>query len=162
MSRPNRAPWALRVALIAGALSALAACSSIPKTTPVAKDGGINRIGESATGNYLAGRQAGLEQDTETAAKYFDRALAADPNNQTILERAALLDVAAGDVAEGAALARKVAAASPDNRVARLIAGIDAIKRRNYSEALSALDGGGKADGADIIWTTIRAWADAG
>ncbi|HXZ67804.1 MAG TPA: tetratricopeptide repeat protein [Alphaproteobacteria bacterium] len=161
MFRPVCAPWALRLAAMAGALWALQACSSIP-TIPLAKDGGINQIGESATGNYLAGRQAGLEQDTATAAKYFNRALSADPSNQTILERAFLLDVAAGDVAEGAALARKVASASPDNRVARLIVGIDAIKHRNYVEAVSALDGDGKADGADIIWATIRAWADAG
>ncbi|MFZ1988468.1 MAG: tetratricopeptide repeat protein [Alphaproteobacteria bacterium] len=161
MFRPVCAPWALRLGVIAGALWALQACSSVP-TTLLAKDGGINQIGGSATGNYLAGRQAGLEQDTETAARYFNRALSADPNNQSILERAFLLDVAAGDVAEGAALAHKVASASPDNRVARLIAGIDSIKRGNYAEALSALEGGGKADGADIIWTTIRAWADAG
>ncbi len=91
-----------------------------------------------------AGRRR-LEQDTATAAKYFNRALTADPDNPTMLERAFLLDVAAGDVGSGAKLAQKVAATSPDNRVARLILAIDAIKHRHYQQAIKTLDAGGKA-----------------
>jgi tetratricopeptide (TPR) repeat protein len=45
--------------------------------------------------------------------------------------------------------------------VARLILAIDAIKRRHYQQAINTLEAGDKTS-ADVIWTTIRAWADTG
>jgi len=143
------------------AISACASTGGIP-TTPVAADGGINHIGESAAGNYLAGREAALDQDTQTAAAYFAKALAADPNNTEILERAFLLDVASGDVARAAGLAKRVNSSDSATRIARLILSVDAMKHHDYAEALKQISSTDTGDPSDVVWATVKAWADAG
>lgn len=74
----------------------------------------------SGLGGYLAGRHARLHNDTAAAHVYFTRALEDDPANPQLLNAALVGALAGRDMETAGALARKLAAASPDSLVARV------------------------------------------
>ena len=67
--------------------------------------GTSQRNPDSLYGNYLAARYAGTLRDMDAAAAYYAQALAEDPGNPVIVERAFLLSVTSGDVSNSLKLA---------------------------------------------------------
>lgn len=67
----------------------------------------MTRADESA-GAYLAGRQALLESNYEQAARYYTRALAADPRNPTLLENLTVAQLALGNVRRALPVAQQM------------------------------------------------------
>jgi len=67
----------------------------------------MTRADESA-GAYLAGRQALLDSNYEQAARYYTRALAADPRNPTLLENLTVAQLALGNVRRALPVARQM------------------------------------------------------
>ena len=74
--------WALRSLLVAAILGAPAAYSEVVSDNPPTDDEG------TLLGNYLSGRLARGDHDTEAAADFYSKALAGDPSNEIILEQA--------------------------------------------------------------------------
>ncbi|HET9687461.1 MAG TPA: tetratricopeptide repeat protein, partial [Pseudolabrys sp.] len=80
----------------------------------------------SASGSYLAARHAGQQRDAAAAAAYYRAALKRDPNNAELLDRAFLSFLVDGDVDEAVKFAERVAQADKNDRVARLVLGVNA------------------------------------
>lgn len=99
----------------------------------------------SPSGAYLAAMQADLRNDYVAAAEYYGRALVQDGDNPALLQNAAVMEVAAGDVAAARPLADRLAEAMPDSQVAALIRVADALAEADYDAADRLLDEAGEA-----------------
>jgi tetratricopeptide (TPR) repeat protein len=116
----------------------------------------------SLAGAYLAARTADVEKDVESAARFYRATLKADPTNLYLLERAVVLNAAAGKVPEALSFAERLREAAPDNNVARLVTAVEDIRTGRNSEAIASL---GQTDGgvlADLTNALLTAWATFG
>ena len=95
------------------ALVLLAACASAnhQTSTPPA-------MPQSALGSYLAARHAQIEHDYGDAARFLDRALAADRDNYDLIRRTFLLRLSEGRIAEAVPLAQRIVAIDGDRACA--------------------------------------------
>lgn len=148
--------------LVLAALFALASgCAQFKQETarPPAREAPYApEVSEALFGNYLAGRFAGSVRDTRRAAAYFDRALADDPGNTAILDRAFLLQIANGDIDAALARAKQVLAKNPEMRLAALVLALNDIKRRAYAEARAMLTQADSAIFNALVSRLVSAW----
>src|SRR5262249_55282472 len=86
----------------------------------------------SPSGSYLAARHAGDQRDVAAAASYYRAALRGDPGNNELLGRTFLAVLANGEVDEGVKLAERVLQVDKNDRIARLVLGVRAIKQKQY------------------------------
>ncbi len=112
---------------------------------------------EGIAGPYLAAKQAEARGDVAAAAQYFTEALALDSDNQPIMERAMIHDIAAGNVPAAIALARRLEAAQPGHHLGVLALAVDGLKK-GEPEAVRKL----LADGGPFVGQVIDAWAAFG
>ena len=89
----------------------------------------------SGSGSYLAARHAGNQRDAGAAAAYYRASLRGDPKNPELLERAFLSVLAEGDVEEAVRLADQVVKLDKNDRIARLVIGVHALKQKKYAVA---------------------------
>ena len=113
----------------------------------------------SGLGGYLAGRHARLHNDTAAAHVYFARALEDDPANPQLLNAALVGAMAERDMETAGALARKLAAVSPDSLVARVALATEATVAGAPAEALAQIDALSAQGGARFIAPLLRAWS---
>src|SRR5215475_6331557 len=99
----------------------LVAQSSIPST--------YSRT--SVSGSFLAARHASVERDAAAAANHYRAALRGDPRNNEMLSRAFLAVLANGDVDEAVKLAERIVQIDKNDRIARLVLGVRAIKQKH-------------------------------
>ena len=113
-------------------------------------------------GNYLAARYAGTLRDMDAAAGYYAQALTEDPGNPVIVERAFLLSITSGDMPMGIALANQIVERDPDNRTARLVLSLSALKSANYAAAIDEINAAAPGPFTALVGTLVRSWAAAG
>lgn len=113
-------------------------------------------------GDYLAARYASANYDSADAGKYFDRALAADPGNPLIIERAFMVALNAGEMDRAVRLARKLVKVSPDNRMGRLVLALDDIKDRDYADAEKQIGNAETGVFVALVGSLTQSWAAAG
>src|SRR6516225_10796088 len=89
----------------------------------------------SLSGSYLAARHAGDQRDVAAAASYYRAALRGDPRNNELLGRTFLAVLANGEVDEGVKLAERVLQVDKNDRIARLVLGVRALKQKQYPVA---------------------------
>ena len=118
--------------------------------------------GATASGSYLAARQAGQQRDAAAAAAYYRSALKRDPNNGELLDRAFLSFLVDGDVDEAVKFAERVAQADKNDRVARLVLGVNSIKRKQYPAARRDLAQSIRGPITDLTATLLSAWSTYG
>lgn len=94
------------VLAVCGALL-LSACAT---AKPVAFFPGLESPGRDAAlyGQFLAGQAAAASGQNDTAARYFSQALALDPENASLAERAFIAALLAGDIPQATQLAKKL------------------------------------------------------
>ena len=165
--RRNRFIGALPVTLssfgrcVAG--SALAAFLAAA-TTPLAaqQTSALQSSAISASGSYLAARHAGQQRDAASAAAYYRAALKRDPNNGELLDRVFLAFLVDGDVDEAVKFAERVAQADKNDRVARLVLGVNSLKRKQYASARRDLAQSIRGPITDLTATLLSAWSSLG
>jgi tetratricopeptide (TPR) repeat protein len=113
----------------------------------------------SASGSYLAARHAGQQRDAAAAASYYRTALKRDPNNPELLDRAFLSFLVDGDVDEAVKFAERVAQADKNDRVARLVLGVNALKRKQYASAKRDLAQSIRGPITDLTASLLSAWS---
>jgi len=113
----------------------------------------------SPSGNYLAARHANTERDSGAAAAYYRAALRHDPKNGELLERAFLSMLAEGDVEEAGKLAERILQVDKNNRTARLVLGIRALKQKQYPAARQQFAQSIRGPITDLTATLLSAWA---
>jgi tetratricopeptide (TPR) repeat protein len=119
-------------------------------------------VGDSPTGNYLAGLIAGADRDTVAAATFFREALRADPRNPQLLERTFVAAVSNGNMDEAFGLADRLLARDPSNGLAHLALGVKLIKAHQYSAARAQLAKNSNGEQGDLTATLLAAWTYAG
>jgi tetratricopeptide (TPR) repeat protein len=118
--------------------------------------------GMTAAGSYLAARHAGLERDALAAAQYYRAALRRDPKNGELLDRAFLSLLVGGNVEEAVKFAERVAKADGNDRVARLVLGVNDIKRKQFAAAHRDLTKSVRGPITDLTATLLIAWSEFG
>ncbi len=117
---------------------------------------------KSLSGNYLAARMADVEKDLTSAAHYYRSALADDPDNLFLLERALVSSTSSGDMREALSYAKRLNELQPENTPARLVLSIEDIRTGRYADAVDQMDQNGAGVLADLTGGLITAWARFG
>lgn len=113
----------------------------------------------SPAGNYLAGRTAAGLRDMDAAATFLRSALQAAPKDPELLDRTFRIVVASGDIDKGVALAERLVAVDPSNRLGRLALAIRAIKARQFATARTQLGQALRGPMPDVVSVLVTAWA---
>ena len=132
--------------------------AQISTYTPSAHE--LSRL--TASGSYLAARHAGTQRDAGAAAAYYRASLRGDPRNPELLERAFLSVLAEGDVEEAVRLADQVIKLDKNDRIARLVIGVHALKQKKYAVAKQNLTQSVRGPITDLAATLLAAWASYG
>jgi tetratricopeptide (TPR) repeat protein len=142
------------------ASSALAAFLAVaPFQIDAQPSSALQSTNTSASGSYLAARHAGQQRDAAAAAAYYRAALKRDPNNAELLDRAFLSFLVDGDVEEAVKFAERVAQADKNDRVARLVLGVNALKRKQYGSAKRDLAQSIRGPITDLTASLLSAWS---
>jgi tetratricopeptide (TPR) repeat protein len=115
----------------------------------------------SPSGSYLAARHAGGQRDAAAAASYYRAALRGDPRNNELLNRTFLAVLANGEVDEAVRLAERVVQIDKNDRIARLVLGVRAIKQKQYPVARRELAQSIRGPITDLAATLLSAWTMA-
>jgi len=144
--------WALRSLLVAAILGSPAAYSEVVSDNPPTDDEG------TLLGNYLSGRLARGDHDTEAAAGFYSKALAGDPANEIILEQAFLLEAASAHWDRAIELANQLVKIEPSHRIGQFLLGCEAFKKGDYKGADEHFAAARQGPIADLTSTLARAW----
>ncbi|MGE5778424.1 MAG: tetratricopeptide repeat protein, partial [Hyphomicrobiales bacterium] len=120
---------------------------------------GVSRT--SPSGSYLAARHAGGQRDAAAAASYYRAALRGDPRNNELLGRTFLAVLANGEVEESVKLAERILQVDKNDRIARLVLGVRAIKQKQYPLARKELAQSIRGPITDLAATLLSAWTMA-
>ena len=148
----------LRHAAIAGAAIVFGLSPALASETPTTQD----LVHATASGSYLAARHAGTERDSATAAAYYLNVLKADPRNAELLSRTFLSVLTDGDIEEAGRLADRVVQVDRNDRIARLVLGVRALKQKQYALARQNFAQSVRGPVTDLAATLLSAWALAG
>jgi tetratricopeptide (TPR) repeat protein len=148
-SRP--APFIALTLVFGTAPAALSAQPTEPTPQELAKI--------SAAGTYLAARHAGQQRDAGTAAVYYRATLRHDPKNSELLDRTFLSFLVAGEVDDAVRYADRILQADKSDKVAHLVAGIRALKGKQYSAARHDIAESVRGPITDLAATLLNAWA---
>lgn len=116
----------------------------------------------SPAGNYLAARHASAQRDAAGASTYYRAALRADPRNNELLDRAFVSVLAEGDIEEAVRLAERILQTNRNDRVARLVLGIRALKQKQYASARTHLTQSVRGPVTDLTAVLLAAWTMQG
>ncbi len=148
-----------RAGLVAAAMTGalLTACA-----TPSVSPSGRDEADTNVYGAFLAARYALANDDTVSAAAYYERALALEPDNPFLIERAFTSALAGGDMEEAVALARRAVAIEPADRLARILLASEAMRAGRYERAQGYLEGRDLGPFNRVIGALVLAWAHEG
>lgn len=116
----------------------------------------------SATGAFLAGRQALSDMRTADAARFFGDAARASWENPEIVQQSFMAYLADGQIDEAARMGKHLIEIGGPNDLASVTIATKALKERRYSDVVSELGGAGNDTFAGIASSILSAWALAG
>ncbi|MFK7943208.1 MAG: hypothetical protein AB8B85_09885, partial [Paracoccaceae bacterium] len=109
---------------------------------------------QGIAGPYMAAQQAERRGDVAAAARLYSRTLARDGENTVLLERAMLNQLAAGNIGEGIALARRQEVLNPGHHLGVLALAADALQKRELEIVRDLLTAEGP-----FVGQVVSAWA---
>ncbi|MCA0870954.1 tetratricopeptide repeat protein [Seohaeicola saemankumensis] len=112
---------------------------------------------QSGSGAYLAGRQALYDSDYGTAADYYARALALDPDNAGLMDNLVLSQLALGRIDAALPVARRMEEAGIGSQIAHMVSVANLIADGDY-DALLARDSDTLGIGP-LVDGLVEAWA---
>ncbi len=108
--------------------------------------------------DYVLGRYADADNRLGDAARYYDDALRAAPNDITLQRRTFDIAVAAGDEKLAVELAKQLDAAKAGDSTTALVRLADALKRRDWNAADAARPGLADAGYAAVVGPVVEGW----
>ncbi|MEM7778045.1 MAG: tetratricopeptide repeat protein [Pseudomonadota bacterium] len=114
----------------------------------------------SRLGGYLAARIAQANNDTTTAAKYYNRVLALEPGNRRLVLYTFLMEAADGNFDNAVARARQLERKSGRRQLSNLWIGVDAFRNKNFAEAERAFRASGSDSVARLVSRLALAWTE--
>ena len=142
--------------------TALAAILAAAPIELAAQPSEQDMVGLTAAGSYLAARHAGQMRDAASAAAYYRAALNRDPKNGELLDRTFLSLLVGGSIDDAVKYADRVATADKSDRVARLVLGVNALKKKQYATARKDLAQSVRGPITDLTATLLSSWAQFG
>jgi tetratricopeptide (TPR) repeat protein len=118
--------------------------------------------GITGSGSYLAARHAGQQRDAAAAAAYYREALRHDPKNSELLDRTFLSLLVGGDIDEAVKYAERVVQADKNDRVSRLVIGVQALKRKQFAAARKEFAQSVRGPITDLTATLLTSWSAFG
>jgi tetratricopeptide (TPR) repeat protein len=137
------------------AILALAITAGAPAIASTKSDSG-------SYGDYLSAQLAAGKHDLPDAARLFRSSLAADPDNASLLNRAFLFTAASGDMDDAVKLATRIVKTNHDDRMARLMLAIKAMKDGDYGAARMQIAQSAKGPFTEMMLSLVDAWAAQG
>lgn len=118
-------------------------------------------IAQEVAGPYLAGRQAAMSADYETAARYYTEALARDRLNPALMEDVIIAQLALGEIRRALPVAKLVESQGLRSQAAHMTVVADLLQREDYSAYLErdpdTLGIGPLVDGLLDAWALVGA-----
>jgi tetratricopeptide (TPR) repeat protein len=115
----------------------------------------------TTAGSFLAAQHASHDHDAAAAATFYRSALRADPGNNELLDRTFLSVLLNGDVDEAGRLAERVLRVDKEDRIARLVLGVRAIKQKQYQVARQQLAQSVRGPITDLAAVLLTAWTQS-
>jgi len=115
----------------------------------------------SLSGNFLAGQAAAQARDVKNAAKYFTNALALDPDNPVLMERAFMALLGAGQIRDAESLARRLIQVNPRHRLAHIVLGLAAMRNSRHAVARSHFEKSAYTPIGELTSGLLTAWSYA-
>jgi tetratricopeptide (TPR) repeat protein len=116
----------------------------------------------SFSGAYLAARVAEVDNDLDSAIGYYKRALAFDPDNQSLQQSLMLSLIAQGRFEESLPYAEKLKAVPDVERFSRVALAVDAFRKKEFQSAHTLLKLSLESDLDRLITRIMSAWAEQG
>ena len=114
-------------------------------------------LADENAGAYLAGRQALLDSNYEDAARYYTRALTADPRNPALLENLTVAQLALGEIKRALPVAQQMQALELHSQIGNMVLVAGMIEAGNF-DALT-----GPREDQPVVGVLVdgllRAWA---
>jgi tetratricopeptide (TPR) repeat protein len=151
-------PTTRRAVLAALAASAMACTMIWSGPRPAIAQAPATSPHVSASGSFLAAQHASRERDAAAAATFYRSALRGDPRNNELLDRTFLSVLLNGDVEEAVRLADQVLKVDKEDRIARLVLGVRAIKQKQYQVARQQFAQSVRGPITDLAATLLSAW----
>ena len=123
---------------------------------------GRDLLGLTVSGSYLAARHASVDRDATAASAFYRAALHSDPKNGELLDRAFIASLAEGNIDEAVKLANRILAVDKNNRVARLVVGVNLLKQKRYAAAQQNINQSVRGPITDLVATLLSGWASYG
>jgi tetratricopeptide (TPR) repeat protein len=166
----SRRSLALRRLLALGLVIVLPACSAVglrsagdaQSLTDGATIGSSMTVGASGAGNFLAGRFAQDQHDLPAASDYLLQALAGNPENVELLQRASLSLAAEGKLDQAAALSRRLLTFDGEAGIAALLVAEQEVKLGNWAAAEAAVANLPRRGLNSFMVPLVLAWAKVG
>ncbi|MGD1924515.1 MAG: tetratricopeptide repeat protein [Paracoccaceae bacterium] len=117
----------------------------------------VSASAQGIAGSYLSARQAEARGDIAEAARLYSETLARDSQNDVIMERTMIHQIAAGLVPDGIALARRYETIKPGHHLGVLALAADAFRKKDPDAAIETLE-----SGSTFVGQVMAAWADYG
>ena len=111
-------------------------------------------------GAYLAAQIAAHEFDYTAAARYYERLISEENPAPELIEAAMISEVGRGALPEALAIAQRLAAAEPENKIASLLLVAEPVREGDFAGALARLDG--KPEAWLMGDNLMRGWLQAG
>jgi tetratricopeptide (TPR) repeat protein len=118
-------------------------------------------VSHGSAGSFLAAQHATRERDAAAAATFYRSALRSDPRNNELLDRTFLSVLLNGDVEEAVRLADRVLQVDKEDRIARLVLGVRAIKQKQYQVARQQIAQSVRGPITDLAATLLAAWTQS-
>lgn len=116
---------------------------------------------ETLSGNYLAARNAVINEDHAAASDFYTRILSQDQDNQQLINDAIYSFVLVGDLAQAIAALPQEGTRETQSTMARVLRVVDAFQREDFAEAGKLLKGEQRLM-RPIALDVLGAWAAYG
>ena len=120
------------------------------------------KIGNTLSGNYLAGRHAQATRDLSAAADFLGAALNKAPLSPDLVRRTFILMIVEGRIREAETLAHKLIGLKPKAAVAHLTLAVIDIKQGRYGQADKRLKEMPSKGLIGFVAPVLRAWSLTG
>jgi len=114
-----------------------------------------------AFSTYLSARFAASDHDQRSAAHYYAETLKKDPANSSLLELSFFYAATAGDFGAAGGFAERLVAVRPDDRSARMVLAVIALKKRDYAAARNHMAQSAKGPFTTLTQSLFDSWAAA-
>ncbi len=147
--------------LVGSACISMVSCAGLSSTN----SGGLAGLDENRPqyADYLSARYAGLMRDGGSASTYYSQALKRAPDDESLLERAIIYALVAGDTKQALKLAKENASSTQDNgSMVEILLAVDKFSREKYKSTVNFQGELSTGLMRNVVARSLRNWSQLG